>query len=158
MPSLSKKQVFLAAITAALLLALIAFLTIPTHDPHALQVSILGQTNDASGAPMVIVGVTNHTGQARFFYLGAEVPDRFGWTSANQRIQKTGRLAAHAECRVLLRIPEAAAKWKFRCSSMPEMTKPERLWYLFVRRTGLSRVGFRDQPPASYFSTTEMGL
>ena len=74
MPSLSKKQLFLAALTAAFLLVLIAFLTVPAPVPHALQVSILGQTNNPSGAPIALVGVTNHTGQARFFYVVAEVP------------------------------------------------------------------------------------
>src|SRR5258706_6914502 len=88
MPSLTKKLVFLAALTAAFLLFLTIFFTVRAPVPHALQVSILGQTNDPSGAPMSLVGVTNHTGQARFFYLSTIVPCPSGWTSANQRCQK----------------------------------------------------------------------
>jgi hypothetical protein len=107
---------------------------------------------------MALVGVTNLTGQARILYLSTLVPCPSGWTSANQRCQKTDRLAAHAECRVLLRAPAGEARWKFSCMSMPDVSKPEWLWYRLVRRTWLNRVGFRDQPPASYAWTTEMRL
>ncbi len=158
MASLNKKQVFLAALTAAFLLLMTALFTVPAPVPHPLEVGILGQTIDPSGAPTALVGVTNHTGQARFFYLSTMVPCPSGWTSANQRCQKTGRLAAHAECRVLLRPPAGAARWEFSCMSLPDVSKPEWLWYRLVRRTGLSQVGFRDQPPASYVCTTEMRL
>ena len=162
MPSLNKKRVFLAVLTAAFLLVLIAFFTVPAPVPHALQVSVLGQTNNPSGAPIALVGVTNPTGQARWFYFVAEVPTTTGWITANGWIQQQQplwhRLAAHAECRVLLPAPEGAARWTFRCASMREASKPEGLWYVFVRRTGLSRVGFPDQPPKSHVMTTEMSL
>jgi len=158
MPSLSKKQVFMAAVTAALLLVLIAFLTVSTPVPHALQVSILGQTNDPSGAPMELLGVTNQTGQARFFFVVAEVPTSNGWTTARGQQPLWQRLAAHSECRVPLRAPEGAARWNFRCTSLPEVSKPESLWYLFVRRTGLGRVGLRSKPSESYVWTSEMSL
>jgi hypothetical protein len=162
MPSLSKKQVFLAALTTAFLLVLIAFLTVPAPVPHALQFGILGQTNNPSGAPMAIVGVTNHTGQARWFYFVAVVPTTNGWDDAKGWVQRQQpfwhRLAAHTECRVLLPAPEGAARWKFRCGSEREVSEPEGLWYLFVRRTGLSRFRLRDQPPRSMVMTTELGL
>lgn len=162
MPSLSKNQVFLAALAAAFLLVLIAFYTVPAPVHHPLQVSILGQTNNPSGSPMALVGVTNYTGQARWFYFVAAVPTTNGWITANGWVERQQplwhRLAAHAECRVLLPAPDGAARWIFRCASMREVRKPEGLWYLFVRRTGLSRVGFRDQPPKSHVMTAEMSL
>ena len=112
---------------------------------------------------MALVGVTNHTGHARWFYFVAAVPTTNGWwTTANGWAERQQplwhRLAAHAEYQVLLRAPEGEARWILRCSSMPEVSKPEGLWYLFVRRTGLSRVGFRDQPPKSHVTTAEMSL
>ncbi len=162
MPSLSRKQVFWAALTAAFLLVLIAFLTAPAPIPHPLQVSILGQTNNPSGPPTALVGVTNHTGQARWFYFVAEIPTTHGWTTADGWGERQHpvwhRLAPHTESRVLLPAPEGAATWIFRCASIPEVKEPEGLWYLFVRRTGLSRVGFWDQPPKSHVLTTEMSL
>lgn len=158
MPSLSKRQVFLAALPAAFLLVLMAFFTVPAPVPQGLQVSILGQTNNPSGAPLALVSVTNHTGQARIFYVVAEVPNPYGWTIAKGQQPLWRRLAAHAECRILLSAPEGSARWEFRCTSMLEVTKPESLWYLFVRRTGLRRVGLRDQPPESHVFTTEMRL
>ena len=159
MLSLSDKQAFLAALTAAFLLVLIAFFTVPASVPHALQVSILEQTNTPSAAPMALVSVTNHTGQARFFYLLADVPTpNGGWTAADRQQRVRHRLAAHAECCASPQVPAGATRWKFRCTSMREVRKPEGFWYLFVRRTGLSRVGFRDRPPESYVWTTEMSL
>ena len=162
MPSLSKKQVFLAALTAAFLLMLLAFFAVPAPVPDALQVSILGQTNNFSAAPMALVSVTNHTGQAQWFCFVAEVPTTNGWITANGWVQRQQplwhRLAAHAEFRVWLSAPDGAARWEFRCTSMPEVRKPESLWYLFVRRTGLSRVGLRGEPPKSHVWTAEMGL
>lgn len=151
MPSLSKKQVFLAVITAAFFLVMIVFLPVPTPVSHVLQISILDQTNTAAGAPMALVSVTNHTGQARFFYILADVPTSNGWWRAADGQQLVWhQVAAHAECRVSLPAPAGAARWKLRCASMPQVSKPEELWYLFVRRSGLNRVGFRDQPPKSY--------
>ena len=158
MTSLCKKQVLLAALTSTFLLVLIALIMVPAPVPHALQVSILGQTNDASGAALTLVSVANHTGQARIFYLSTMVPCPSGWTSANQRCQKRDWLEAHSECQVLLLAPPGAARWKFSCMSRPEVSKPEWLWYRLIRGTGLSRVGFRDQAPASYVLTTEIGL
>jgi hypothetical protein len=165
MPSLSKKQVFLAALTAGFLLVLIALFTAPAPIAHAFQVSILGQTNNPSGAPMAILGVTNLTGQARWFYFVAMVPTTNGWngwSDASGWFQRQGpvwhRVAAHAECRVLLPTPEGAARWKFRCGSEREASQLEGLWYLFVRRAGLSRFRLRDRPPRSMVMTTEMGL
>src|ERR1051325_727525 len=159
MPSLSKKQLFLAALAAAFLLLLIAFFSVPAPVPHALQISILEQTNTLSRSPMALVSVTNHTGQARFFYLLADVPTSNAWWSAARDQHRVWhRLAAHAECRVGTSAPAGATRWKFRCTSMREVRKPEGFWYLFVRRTGLSRVGFRDRPPESYVWTTEMSL
>ena len=158
MPSLSKKQVFLAALTAALLLVLITFFTVPAPVPHALQVNILERTNNASGTPTALVSVTNHTGQARFFYGVAEIPNSYGWTTANGQQPRWQRLAAHAECGVLLPAPPGGARWKVRCTSMPEVSKPEEVWYLFVRRTGLNRIGVRGRPLESYVWTAELGL
>jgi hypothetical protein len=162
MPPLSKKQVFLAALTGAFLLVLIVFFTAPAPVPHVLQVSILGQTNDPSRAAMALVGVTNHTERARWFYFVAEVPTADGWIGANGWFERQRppwhRLAAHAECRVLLPAPEGAARWIFRCGSMPEASKLEGLWYRFARRTGLRRFGLRDEPPRSMVVTAEMGL
>jgi hypothetical protein len=162
MPSLNRKQVFLAALTAAFLLVLIAFFTVPAPVPHALQVSVLGQTNNPSGAPIALVGVTNHTGRARWFYFVAEVPTTNGWITANGWVERQQpfwhRLAAHTECGILLPAPEGAARWEFRCTSMREVSTPEGLWYLLVRRTRLSRIGFRDQPPKSHVMTAEMSL
>ena len=162
MASLDRKRVFLAAVTAPFLLVLIAFLTVPSPVPHALQFGILGQTNNPAGAPMAIVGMTNHTGQARWFYFVAVVPTTNGWDDAKGWFERQRpvwhRLAAHAECRVLLAPPEGAARWKFRCGSEREVSQPEGLWYLFVRRTGLSRFGLRDRPPRSMVMTTEVSL
>jgi hypothetical protein len=162
MPFLSKKQVFWAALTTAFLLVLVAFLTVRAPVPHALQFGILGQTKNPSGAPLAIVGVTNHSGQARWFYFVAVVPTTNGWDDAKGWFERQRpvwhRLAGHAECRVLLPAPEGAARWKFRCGSEREVSQPEGLWYLFVRRTGLSRFRLRDRPPRSMVMTTEMGL
>jgi hypothetical protein len=162
MPSLSKKQVFLAALTAAVLLVFIAFLTAPASVPHAFQVGILGQTNSPSGTPMAIVGVTNHTKQARWFYFVAVVPTTNGWTDANGWFERQRpvwhRLAAQADCRILLPAPEEASRWRFRCGSMREVSGPEGLWYRFVRQTGLSRLRLRDEPPRNMVITTEMRL
>ena len=107
---------------------------------------------------MALVGVTNHTGQARFFYVVAQVPIPGGWITANDQQLLWHRLAARTECRVSLRAPEGAARWNFRCTSMSEVSKAESLWYLFVRRTGLRRTGLRDRPPANHVWTTEMNL
>lgn len=64
---LSKKPVFMAALMATFLLVLVAFFTAPTPVPYALQVRVLGQTNDPSGGRMAVLGTTNHSGQARWF-------------------------------------------------------------------------------------------
>ena len=87
------KSAAIAALTVAFLLILVAYFTVPAPVPHAVQISILGQTNDPSGAPLTLVGVTNNSGQARFVYLSTYVPCPSGWTSANQRCQKTDRLS-----------------------------------------------------------------
>ena len=160
MKSLSKKRVCFSALTAVfiLVLVLVAFVTAPAPVPQAVQISVLGQTNDPSGSTLTLVRVTNHTEQAQFFYLSTMVPCPSGWTSANEPVQKTGRLAAYAECQILLRAPVGAARWKFSCMSIPDVSKPEWLWYRLVRLAGLSRLNLRDQPPASYVWTTEMGL
>jgi len=162
MPSLSKKQVFLAALTTAFLLVLVTFLTVPAPVPHALQFGILGQTNTPAGTLMAIVGVTNQTEQARWFYFVAVVPTTNGWDDAKGWFERQRpvwhRLAGHVECRVLLPAPEGAARWKFRCGSEREASQAEGLWYLFVRRAGLSRFRLRDRPPRSMVMTTEMGL
>lgn len=160
MPSLNRKQVLLAVVTVAVLLVCIAFFTAPTDTSTAIQVSILGQTNDPSGVSVALVGVTNRTGHARWFYFVAEVPTTNGWITADGWIKRQQpfwhRLEAHAECRISLRAPDAAARWEFSCTSIPEVTKPESLWYDFVRGTGLSRVGFWDQPPKSHAFIAEM--
>ena len=165
MPSLSKKQLFMAALTAAFLLVLMALFTAPLPVPHAFQVSILGQTNNPSGAPMAILGVTNRSGQTRWFYFVAMVPSTNGWngwSDADGWFERQGpvwhRVAAHAECRVVLPAPEGAARWKFRCGYEREVSEPEGLWYRFVRGSGLSRLRLRDKPPRSMVVTTEMHL
>ena len=66
------------------------------------------------------------------------------------------RIAAHAACRVVLPAPEGAAKWGLRCASWPDVSRIEWTWYLLVRRTGLSRVGFREQPPGVSLCWTQV--
>ncbi len=165
MPSLSKKQLFLAALTVAFLLILMSLFTSSSPVPHAFQVSVLGQTNDPSGAPMAILGVTNRGGQPRWFYFVAMVPSTNGWngwSDADGGFERQGlvwrRVAAHAECRLVLLAPEGAARWKFRCGYEREVSKPEGLWYRFVRRSGLTGWHFRDRPPRNMVVTTEMHL
>src|ERR1041385_4842832 len=108
---------------------------------------------------MALVTVTNHAGQARFFYLLADVPiSNGGWTAADRQERGRHRLAGHAEGCASAQGPAGGTRGTFRCTSMREVRKPEGFWYLFVRRTGLSRVGFRDRPPESYVWTIEMSL
>jgi hypothetical protein len=160
MPASKRKQLILAALTAGFLLLLLTFFMPPAPAREALHLSVLGPTNGPLGAPMVLVWVTNNTGRARYFYFCAEVPTPTGWADHNGWVERQGgltrRLAAHAARRVLVPPPERAAKWRLRCSSSPDVSKIEWGWYLFVRRSGLSRVGFRSQPPGSYSWTAQV--
>ena len=160
MPSSKAKRLALAALTAVLLLLLLAFLTPTGPAREVLRVSVLGPTNGPSGSPMALVSVTNNTGLARYFYFAAEVATPTGWTDVKGWVERRGgltqRLAAHAACRVVVPAPEGAAKWRLRCASVPEVSKFRWTWYVLVRRTGLSRVGFRQQPPGSYCWTAQV--
>lgn len=165
MPSLNKKQLYMAALTAAFLLILMSLFTAPSPVPHAFQVSILGQTNDPSGAPMAVLGVTNRSGQNLWFYFVAMVPSTNGWngwSDADGWFEGQGpvwhRVAAHAERRVVVPAPEGAARWKFRCGYGRELSEPEGLWNHFVRRSGLTGLRLQAKPPMSMVVTTEMHL
>jgi hypothetical protein len=155
-----RKQLIPAALAAGcLLLSLVCF--IPTGPgPEALKVTVLGPTNGPSGSPMSLVSVTNNTGQARYFYFAAEVPTPTGWADVRGYVERqhglTQRLAARAACQVLVPAPEGAAKWRFCCSSSPDVSKVEWIWYRLVRWIGLSRVGFREYPRASYVWTAQV--
>ena len=148
-----RKKLTVAA-TAGFLLLWLAFLVPTARVREALQISILGQTNGPMGSPLALISVTNNTGQARSFYFAAEVESPTGWADVQgwveRRHGKTERIAAHGACCVVLPVPEGAGKWGLRCASYPDESKIEWTWYHFVRRTGLSRVGFRDQPLGSY--------
>jgi hypothetical protein len=154
------KHLIPAALAAGcLLLLLVCF--IPTGPSlETLEATVLGSTNGPSGSSMSLVSVTNNTGQARYFYFAAEVPSPTGWVDARGYVErqhgKTQRLAAHAACQVLVPAPEGAAKWRFRCSSSPDVSKVEWIWYRLVRRTGLSRMGFREYPRAGYVWTAQV--
>jgi len=154
MPRTKIKQLAIAVPGAGFLLLLVAFFIPTAPVPEALQVSVLGPTNGPLGTPMAIVSVTNNTGQARSFYFAAEVATPTGWADAKGWVERQGgptqRLAAHAACRAVLPAPEGTAKWRLRCASWPDVSRIEWTWYLLVRRTGLSRVGFQEQPPGSY--------
>src|SRR6266545_4814283 len=140
MPASKRKRLALVALTAGLLLLLLAFFVPTAPVPEALQVSVLGPKNGPLGSPMALVSVTNKTGQARNFYFCAEVPAPTGWADVNGWVEQqhllTQRLAAHAACRVLLPAPEGAAKWRLRCACWPDVSKIEWTWYRLVRRTG----------------------
>jgi hypothetical protein len=146
------KPLVLAAVTVGLLLLLACF--IPNgSNPEALGVTVLGSTNGPSGSPMALVRVTNYTGHARCFYFAAEVSTPTGWADKRGWVQQHGRtqrVAAHSAGQSLLPVPEGAAKWRFRCSSWLDAGKVEWTWYRLLRRTGLSRLGFREQPPGDF--------
>ena len=155
-----RKHLIPAAVAAGcLLLLLVCFIPIGPG-LETLEVTVLGPTNGSSGSPMSLVSVTNHTGQAQEFYLAAEVPASTGWVDARGYVERhTGPMqgiAAHAACQVLAPAPEGAAKWRFRCGSIPKVSKVEWIWYRLVRRTGLSRIGFRESPRPSYVWTAQV--
>ncbi len=155
-----RKQLALATLTAGSLLLLVVLFTRSAAIPEALQASILGRTNGPSGSSMALVSVTNNTRRTRGFYFSAEVPTPSGWADVNGWVQRqqplTHRLTAHAACRVVLPAPDGAARWRLCCVSWPEESEIRWTWYLFVRRSGLSRFGFRYQSPASYSWTTQV--
>jgi hypothetical protein len=159
MPASKSKPLTLAAITGGLLL-LFAFFTPTGRVPEPLQLTICGATNGPTGSPMAIVSVTNTTGRAQCFYLAAEVATPTGWADAKGWVERqhglTQRLQAHAACQVEVPAPEGVAKWRLRCASWPEVGKFRWTWYVMVRRTGLSRVGFQDQPSGSYSWTAQV--
>ncbi len=154
MPTSSTTRLALAGLTAGFLLLLLAFFTPNRPASEALLVSVLGPTNGPLGSQTALVSVTNNTGRAQYFYFAAEVATPTGWTDVKGWVQRqrgrTERLAAHAACRVVVPTPEGAAKWRLRCASMREVSKIEWAWYVLVRRTGLRRFGFREQPSGNY--------
>ena len=160
MPLLSKKQLLWSGLAAICLFLLIVFSKASSPDVDPIEVSVLGKTNDASGSPMVLVNVRNHTEQLRLFYLVAIVPMTNNiWISTGSVIRPPelpDRLDAHAECNAWIPVPRGIAKWKLSCTSRLPMSKSEQFWYLGVRQTGLNRIGFRDQPSESHATSGEI--
>lgn len=160
MPASKREQLAMAALTAGCLLLSLAFFIPDAPMPQALHVSVLGPTDGPFGSPMALVRVTNNTGHAREFYLAAEVATPTGWADARGWVERQSgrmqRIASHGACRPMVPPPEGAVKWRLRCVSIPEVSRFEGTWYMLVRRGGLRRLGFREDPPGSYAWTAQV--
>jgi hypothetical protein len=153
----------LAAVAAVVgcfpLLLAALFLSIPPAPP-ALQFSILGRTNDLSGATAVLLSVVNNSRRIQNYAYWAEARTASGWAKAtNWDAQHPGRLnwiESHHTNWLALPAPEAAAIWRLKVMRQPQRSALERKWYALVRRTGLRRVGFQEEPKRSFFFTDQI--
>jgi len=129
--------------------------------PAPLQVTILGRTNTLSSGPMVLVSVTNQSGCGQGFYFCAEVGTPTGWTDRAGWVEKYQRgmmqwLKPHQVCQVALPVPEGAARYRYSCSSMPDVGAVQWAWFRFVRRFGLDRFGLPVQPRSGLCWTPQL--
>jgi hypothetical protein len=135
------------------------FLSMPPALP-ALQLNLLGRTNDHSGGTKTLVSVVNNTGRTQNYTYWAEVQTTNGWARANNwEAQNPGQLhwiRGRNTNRFALPAPEGASIWRLKFMRMPQPSALEWKWYDVVRRTGLRRLGLRDQPPQSYSFTDQM--
>ena len=135
------------------------FLSIAPRPP-AIQLSILGRTNEPSGATQTLFSAVNNSGRIQNYAYWAQVPSATGWTEAqNWELHHPGQLhwiRGHDTNRFALPAPEGASIWRLKFMRMPQPSPLEWKWYAIVRRIGLKRVGLRDYPPQSYSFTEQM--
>ena len=150
----------MAAVVGCFPLLLAAlFLSMPPAPP-ALQFGILGRINDRSGATAVLLSVVNNSGRIQNYAYWAEAQTASGWAKAtNWEAQHPGQLhwiEGHHTNQLALPAPEGAPVWRLKFMRETQPTPLEWKWYALVRRTGLRRLGFREQQPPRYFFTDQI--
>ena len=159
MSTRSRWQVTAAgAVCFGLVLGVIFLLTPRALPP--LESSILGRTNDLSGGRQVQVTLVNNSRRIQNYAYWAQIQTTNGWaTASNWEAQHPGRLhwiRGHDTNGIALPAPEGASIWRLKFMSELQPSALERKWYALVKRTGLRRIGLREQPPQSYFFTDQV--
>ncbi len=141
------------------LLIAVLFLSTPRALPPLLFTTS-GRTNELSGGSKVWVRVVNTSGRTQNYAYWAQILGTNGWADAtNWEAQHPGRLywiRSHATNEIVLRAPEGESVWRLKFMRELQPSSLEWKWYALVRRTGLRRIGLREQPPRSYFFTDQI--
>jgi hypothetical protein len=135
------------------------FLITPRALPP-LGFRIVGRTNDLAGLKKVQVRVINYSRRIHNYAYWAQVQTTNGWANAsNWEAQHPGQLhwiRSHDTNQIDLPPPEGASVWRLKFMRELQPNALEWKWYALVRRTGLRRMGLREQPRRSYFFTEEI--